>query len=75
MINPGDFAYENNAAISYVKSIGKNNISEVHLNEWKSKLLLERDTLKRRFIQTHIVIITNILNAEGNELVLNQYFQ
>jgi hypothetical protein len=74
-MNTGDLAYEYESAFSYVRSIGKNNISEVHLNEWKLKLSLERDTLKRRFINIHIVVITNILNAAGNELVLNQYFQ
>lgn len=75
MINTGDFAYEYESALSYVKNIGKNNISESHLNEWKLKLSLERDTLKRRFINIHIAVITNILNADGNEKVLNQYFQ
>tara|TARA_B110000503_G_C7158437_1_gene418474 strand:- start:1391 stop:1561 length:171 start_codon:yes stop_codon:yes gene_type:complete len=51
------------AAVEYVNQIGEENITIDHLNEWKEKRLVETDTLKKRYIDSHIVLISNILGT------------
>jgi hypothetical protein len=51
-------------AIEYVNTIGAENITEAHLQEWQDKLEGEFDTLKKRFIWDHITVISNALYSK-----------
>lgn len=51
-------------ATEYVNTIGIENITEAHLQEWQNKLEGEFDTLKKRFIWDHITVISNVLNSK-----------
>jgi len=52
------------AAVEYISQIGEENITIEHLNEWKQKRLVETDTLIKRYIDCHIVVISNILGSK-----------
>ena len=52
------------AAVEYINQIGEENITIEHLNEWKQKRLVETDTLIKRYIDSHIVVISNILGSK-----------
>lgn len=51
-------------ATEYVNTIGVENITEAHLQEWQDKLEGEFDTLKKRFIWDHITVISNALYSK-----------
>lgn len=52
------------ATVEYINQIGEENITIEHLNEWKQKRLIETDTLIKRYIDSHIVVISNILGSK-----------
>lgn len=50
-------------AKEYVNSIGEENLTEAHLQEWYDKLITETDTLKKKFVRAHITVISNVIFA------------